>query len=79
MNKHLKYHQNPDPQITVAERFDRHLEKKGKSASEIQDKLVDEGLKQLESGDLKMTGATLAKIAKDKSDVEEKTKDRGLK
>lgn len=79
MSKHLKYHQNPNQNVLVAERFERNSEKMGKSAVEIQDAMVDEGLKQLEEGNLKMTASTLAKIAKDKQDVEEKNKDRGLK
>jgi len=79
LNRHLKWHQNPNENIVIAERFNRGLENKAKSAVDIQDAMVDEGLRQLEDGNLKMTAATLAKIAKDKQDVEEKNKDRGLK
>jgi len=79
LSKHLKYHQNPNENVLVADRMDRSLDKRSRSAVEIQDSLVDQGLKDLEEGKLKMTAATLAKIAKDKQDVEEKNKDRGLK
>ena len=79
LSKHLKYHQNPNDNVLIAERFERNAEKAGRSAIEVQDKLIEEGFKQMEEGNLKMTAATLAKVAKDKQDVEEKQKDRSLK
>jgi predicted transcriptional regulator len=78
-NKHLKYHQNPNENVVIAERFNRGLDNKTKSANDIQDALTEAGLKALEEGDMKVTANVLATIAKQKQDVEEKNKDRGLK
>lgn len=78
MSKHLKFHQNPNEQALVNERFERNIERQAKYAS-VQDTILEKGLQQIEDGEIKLNASTIATVARDKMNQEERNKDRQVK
>lgn len=78
MSKHLKFHQNPNEQALVNERFERNIERQAKYVS-VQDTILEKGLQQIEDGEIKLNASTIATVARDKMNQEERNKDRQVK
>jgi hypothetical protein len=79
MSGHLKYHQNPKEEVVIQERMNRNIETKAKDYQTAQNIILDKGIEGIESGDIKLNAGTIASVARDKMNQEEKNKDRSLK
>jgi predicted fused transcriptional regulator/phosphomethylpyrimidine kinase len=79
MSRHLKYHQNPKEEVAIQNKMDRNIEIKAKTYQTAQNIILDKGIEGIESGDIKLTANTVATVARDKMNQEEKNKDRQVK
>lgn len=78
MVNHLKYHQNPDSTILANQKFERNLETKATTHSEVRDAIMEQGMEDLKEGKMQIKASDLRAAAKDAADLEERQKDRNL-
>ena len=85
LRNHTKKHQFLDGEDfskrhlqQIAKKAEQNIVKKQFESKEVWDKVIEEGMIRLETGELQMKTADLLKAAKDKSDFELKKKDQEL-
>lgn len=79
LNTHLKYHQNPRQDAVIEERMNRNMTQEVKKYASVQDTILEKGLQGIEDGEIKLTANTIATVARDKMNQEERNKDRQVK